>query len=504
MKIVLCRWACIWPMNSFSRFPMQIMLSVIIGWCVVSGSGNLMAQPVPFQTVDGMVNGFLKKHAWTHTVLFSERIAVNETLSLTLYHLEPAGYILAAGNLSLPAVMAYSFENEFDFDSEPGKSILKMMKTDMLNRLEYQSEKSRMRNVTSWNDFSEWETRDTTFQQWPPEGTTPTGGWLVTNWTQTQPYNALCPIDGQSGNRSVAGCPATAMAQIVNYLKRTNSTRFSDDDDYYHSFGANNSYWIDDAFLQHDFPSWPKLNVKLDTLEHHYNNNVTLTSDDKAALTYACGVAARQVYSSSVSGTYGIDQAFDAFQKFGFAGSMLVMPDNPSLIQHLAQNIMLGCPAHLGLVDPGWTVGHNVVVDGYNTDEFYHFNFGWGGSANGWYTMPPQEIPYNLTVIEGVVLDIGTDAPPVLIDEPGSKPDISVKYRFDEGKLSVAAHTAKPEKLSLMVTDLSGDVLFRFEVTLTPETSSLEIPCKLSTPGVYIIAAFEEKYAVGSEKILIW
>jgi hypothetical protein len=46
-----------------------------------------------------------------------------------------------------------------------------------------------------------------------------------------------------------------------------------------------------------------------------------------------------------------------------------------------------------------------VVVDGYNTDEYYHLNFGWGGSYNGWYLLP-QEIPYELTVVEGVVVDI--------------------------------------------------------------------------------------------------
>jgi hypothetical protein len=62
-------------------------------------------------------------------------------------------------------------------------------------------------------------------------------------------------------------------------------------------------------------------------------------------------------------------------------------------------------PAHLAVVDPGWTMGHNLVVDGYNTDDYYHLNFGWGGPYNGWYLLP-EEIPYGLTVIEGVILDI--------------------------------------------------------------------------------------------------
>lgn len=56
-------------------------------------------------------------------------------------------------------------------------------------------------------------------------------------------------------------------------------------------------------------------------------------------------------------------------------------------------------------MDPGWQYGHNLVVDGYNTDNYYHLNFGWGGSYDGWYLIP-DEIPYGLTVIEGIIVDI--------------------------------------------------------------------------------------------------
>jgi hypothetical protein len=49
-----------------------------------------------------------------------------------------------------------------------------------------------------------------------------------------------------------------------------------------------------------------------------------------------------------------------------------------------------------------------MVVDGYNTDGYYHINFGWGGSYDGWYLLP-EELPYDLTVIEGVIVDIIND-----------------------------------------------------------------------------------------------
>jgi hypothetical protein len=87
------------------------------------------------------------------------------------------------------------------------------------------------------------------------------------------------------------------------------------------------------------------------------------------------------------------------------AANNLLATSDADLFDRLKQNIKDTLPAHLAVVDESWSTGHNVVVDGYNTDEYYHLNFGWGGSYNGWCLLP-EKIPYELTVIEGVVVDI--------------------------------------------------------------------------------------------------
>jgi len=40
---------------------------------------------------------------------------------------------------------------------------------------------------------------------------------LTTKWDQSEPYNLLCPE--KDGDRTVTGCVATAMAQVMNYHK---------------------------------------------------------------------------------------------------------------------------------------------------------------------------------------------------------------------------------------------------------------------------------------------
>ncbi|MCD4736677.1 MAG: thiol protease/hemagglutinin PrtT [Bacteroidales bacterium] len=323
-----------------------------------------------------------------------------------IFSFEPKGFVVVNAETELPPVLFYTFEGDFE-DTEYGKQLKDFLLNDIKTRLNQlpvlpsQVIKSR---ESEWERIIQGNFSDTGFEQWPPEGTTPTGGWLMENWHQSPPYNDFCPMDPVTGNRSVAGCPATAMAMVVNHFEELNETIFSDEDDYYHSYAGRN-YWIDDDYHEQDFLNFPDMNAYLDTMLMAWANGSLLKDAEKAALTFACGVAAKQVYTSSVSGTFGVNQAFDAYQRFGFTQCELLYDTDTSLFPKLSQNMKDGEPAHLAVVDPAMTMGHNVVVDGYNTDDFYHINFGWGGTYNGWYLIP-DEIPYGLTVIEGVVLNI--------------------------------------------------------------------------------------------------
>ena len=264
-----------------------------------------------------------------------------------------------------------------------------------------------MQRNNSWQRILNEANRNIRFEQWPPEGTTPTGGWLLETWNQSSPYNNLVPLDPVTGTRSLAGCPSIAMASILNYHRTSHRVSFDNEDDYYHNY-AGRTYWIDDDHEEHDFLSFPEMNENLETLENHYLNQQPVTTEDKATLIFACGVAATQVYTSGGSGTFGVDQAYEAFQKFNFADAQLIYDSDPDFYDLINDNIMDALPVHFASVTPEWDSGHNFVVDGYNTDEFYHINFGWGGSYNGWYLLP-DEIPYGLTVVEGAIVDIIPD-----------------------------------------------------------------------------------------------
>ncbi|MDP8210264.1 MAG: C10 family peptidase, partial [Candidatus Stygibacter australis] len=252
--------------------------------------------------------------------LEKEEVIVDQDMMLGyVFELSPQGYMVISADDNLPPVIAYSFTSNF-YNEKMGNILLDLIKSDISLRLDNLSrlpESIISRRKTEWDDLLTEEGRPDRPEQWPPEGSTPTGGWLLENWTQSAPYNNFCPLDTVTGGRSIAGCPSIAMSQILNYHRTVNSVFFDDEDDYYHNY-AGRQYWIDNDYQLLDFLSFPQINSALDSLAFHYQYGLPVSNDEKAALVFACGVAATQVYTSQASGTFGVSQAYDAFMKFNF------------------------------------------------------------------------------------------------------------------------------------------------------------------------------------------
>ena len=324
--------------------------------------------------------------------------------------LEPAGFVVVAADDRLPPVIGYAVDGIAPAAGDAAEAIRSLLAADLATRLaqvpRLPDERLTERRA-AWRRLLSGEEvrRSPASQVWPPPGSTPTGGWVTTQWSQGAPYNAKCPLDPVTGVRSVAGCPAVAMAQVVNRHRHHHWTALDDGDDYWHAYSGR-TYWIDDDHLAHGFPSFPELSVSLDGLEQTWAAGGDATDDRVAALVFASGVALRQVYTSSVSGTFGVGQAVDAFFRFGELDIELLDDTDPDLYLRLAEEMRRGRPAHLAVVNDAGTSGHNLVIDGYDGgDGRFHLNFGWGGAYDGWYLLP-DEIPYGLTVIDGVIVGI--------------------------------------------------------------------------------------------------
>lgn len=402
-----------------------------------------------------VITNFLKTHNKTDfkTEEFIPIIQNNNCLAV-IYQLSPLGYIVVATNSDLPPILAYSFETNFGEISFLNP-MYSMLFYDLTSYNTYISENSSSTFVA--NNRARWEAlfasnseRKDVFEQWPSLG----DGWLKTNWTQSEPYSNFCPLDPVTSSRSYTGCPATAMSQILNFHKSINGTRFNNSDDYYHNY-AGRQFQIDDDYDLHGFPSFIDLNYYLDTLQAHWNNNVNLTDNDKAALNFGCGVAAKQVFTSEGSGTFSVSQAHDAYIRFGCNSALLIEPEDTMIHPLMIDNIKDTLPVHLAIVDASWSSGHNVVVDGYNTDDYFHVNFGWGGSYNGWYLLP-QELPMSLTSFEGAIINIMKPANVSVDENIAINSNINVFPNPFIDNLTINFYASKLGLATLKISNLEG------------------------------------------------
>ncbi|MGD9493644.1 MAG: C10 family peptidase [Bacteroidales bacterium] len=325
----------------------------------------------------------------------------------TLYYIvnaAPHHYVIVSASKYVSPVIAWSATSLFD-ESMPFAQILDKDISNRIGKASLLTNQHKNIIANQWNQLCDGISQSPKLQYWPDSGTTSTGGWVESHWTQTAPYNQMCPMDPATGTRSYAGCPAIAMGQIVNYLKTTQNTRFDDGDDYYHNYGTR-KYDIDDDADSLGFPTFPVLNTWLDSADILYQSGLDATASTAAAIVFACGTACTQVYSSAGSGTYAVSQAYAAYQRFGFTNCELHENTDSLMYATLTSNMKSGWPAHLAVVDDAWSVGHNVVVDGYRADGYFHINFGWGGSNDGWWLVPDPTFPYSMGVLEGIVLNI--------------------------------------------------------------------------------------------------
>ena len=117
-----------------------------------------------------------------------------------------------------------------------------------------------------------------------------------------------------------------------------------------------------------------------------------------------------------------MNQAFEAYQRFGFTDCVLFREPSDEMYDILISNLKEGYPAHLAVENPAGTAGHNVVVDGYReSDGKFHMNFGYGGAYDNWYDIPDPSFFYGLTKLEGIILNIIPKTDPTFVHEASSQ-----------------------------------------------------------------------------------
>lgn len=192
-------------------------------------------------------------------------------------------------------------------------------------------------------------------------------------WSQDAPYNNLCPLQGS--RRTVAGCVATAMAQIMTYFS-------------YPPHGTGTGT----ATVNGGSSQTMNLGVDFDwdnMLDNYRGTYTAAQATAAATLTKACGFATEMDYTSSASGTqsYKVVPAlvnnfsYDPSARYYYRTYYGLMEWEEMIYDNLAN---VGPVYYNGAAPEG---GHAFVCDGYSSDGYFHFNWGWNGMYNGYFLL---------------------------------------------------------------------------------------------------------------------
>ena len=207
---------------------------------------------------------------------------------------------------------------------------------------------------------------------------------LTCTWSQGEPYNRFCPID-KDGRRSVTGCVATAMAQILYFHREKMVTETQAAIPGYTTWNENPSKQFDVEGIPEGSPiDWDNMKDKGGTME--------IEKNAVAHLMHYCGVSVQMGYTGGSSGAQISAVPGAMINYFGmnttarhvWKGDMTDVQWDALIYNDLSQ----GRPVYLGGYTSGENVvGHAFVTDGYDGNRRYHINWGWGGSSDGYYLL---------------------------------------------------------------------------------------------------------------------
>ncbi len=367
---------------------------------------TMMANPVDpdkaIQVARNHVMSQVKMDNYNAMLVYTHPMPKTGESAFYVVNVGSSAFVLVAADDIAHPVLGYSMSRLWPTGNADGSSAssrdeqiaLPSQITAFLDDLASQIEAARQQDIApDRNIVSEWSLylsgSSPMLEEGDPQGggvcQTPSsslpdsvGPLLTTTWDQGQYYNALCPEDanGPAGH-TYTGCVATAMAQIINYWGYPLHGRGT------HSFDAIS-----------DYGNYGPISVNFDSSVYDYANMPNALSSTNtpqevnavATLMRDCGVAADMDWGAGSSPANELSVRAAFLNHFKFSKDMVhVLKDNysPELWDSLLQNeINNNRPVFYAA--SGYT-GHAFICDGYNSNGFFHFNFGWSGGSDGWY-----------------------------------------------------------------------------------------------------------------------
>lgn len=268
-----------------------------------------------------------------------------------------AGYVVIAGDDMVDSpVLGYADNGTFNYEELPEN--LQWWLSEYGRQIEYAIENGISTSASSAPTF------DTKVEP-----------LIKTKWDQTEPYNNMCPVlPNYGGERAATGCAATALAQLMYYYRYPE-----------HGTGENSYTW-NGTRLSADFEN---TYYKWDLMQWTYDNTSSQESIDAVAeLMYHCGIAQNMEYGWS-SGALTFMPAIALQEYFGYSRSIQYINRDYRQYDEWVSIIKGEIDAAHPVFYTGQSSGggHAFIIDGYNSEGYFHVNWGWRGLSDGYFRL---------------------------------------------------------------------------------------------------------------------
>ena len=384
------------------------------------------------------------------------------------------GFVIVAGDDRVQPILAFSDEGAFVAENMPEhiRFFLDGYSDDIQHIIDNQQYAA-----------------ETILQQWKAllsgdipahkDGDVVVGPLLGNNrWNQTKYYNDLCPEDASGnaayGGHAALGCGALVMGQVMRYW------RFPATGNGSHSYSC--SYGTLSANFGATTYHYEKMPDQL-TASNHPDSCVEAV----ATLLYHCGVAVNMNYgpAASVCNSNRIVSALSNYFRYPATVQYIERGSLSSTawLNYLKGELDEGAPFMYG--GSGSYGGHVWTCDGYRDDNYFHFNWGWGGQQNGFYALTNCS-SYGFNSNHAIIIGIRGPQLPDAIGEH-STDNVRVFPNPSNGRVFISTESQPVSELQ--VFDIFGKMLFQ------KSAGERELSVDLSnySAGTYILRLVTDK-----------
>lgn len=275
---------------------------------------------------------------------------------------DKGGYmLLAADDLAYP-LLGYSDSGSFDASEMPPQ--MKWWLEEYGRQIEFASKKG----------ISPLQTTMRSPMATAREAIAPQ---LKTKWDQTAPFNDQCPKYGTE--RLYTGCVATSMAQVMKYWN-------------YPEVGQGSISYDSPSLGKRLEMNFARRNFDWAQMADSYAPG-SYTDAQAQAVAYlmkAAGYSVKMDYATDASGALAMNISNALVKYFKYDPNIrydLRMYHNSTEWEQLIYDnlknvgpVLYGGGSYLG-------GGHSFVCDGYDGNGLFHFNWGWSGMSDGYFSL---------------------------------------------------------------------------------------------------------------------